>query len=102
MSKLKYVVLEIGGEEVKLKIKEARELRDILNDLLGAQAPTYVPVPYEITRRTWPYRRWTDPYYYTTVTTGVCQGSFSTDGSVGDTLYLSNNVSQISWTDDHA
>lgn len=89
-AKVKQIVIQIGETELSLKPDEARELMNVLKELLEpAKDTTYVPYPYPVAPdyyRPWRYvgTYWTITNQPTTVTNGVSYSitaSTSTDKS---------------------
>ena len=73
------VNIKIGKEEIPLTPKQAKELRDLLNDLFGETRKEYVPYPYPYPVYPY-YRRWD----YWTVTCGddTTGGTSTWDGTI--------------------
>lgn len=60
-AKVKQIVIQIGDLEVSLKPDEARELMNVLKELLEpAKDTTYIPYPVYPDYRRWV---WTGPYW---------------------------------------
>ena len=58
--KISKVEINIGGKTLELSLKEAEELREILNETFGKTTVVNSPtIIYEPVRPTWPYRTWT-------------------------------------------
>jgi len=55
MSEIKKIVLEIGDKEIELTPDEAKELKDVLNNLFGEKDIVYIPKPYPVYH---PYPHW--------------------------------------------
>ena len=68
--KIKKLCLEIGSKKIELTLKQAQELKDVLNDTFGEEVTEYI------------YRdRWTYPqhYPYFTYTGTICQANEQID-----------------------
>lgn len=62
--KVEKIVVKMKDQELELTPDEARELKQILADLLGDNnQPIYVPQPYPVYPTRW---RWWEPYWGTT------------------------------------
>jgi len=56
---ISHVNIRIGKKEIALSVEEAKELRDILNDVLGQnERPIYIASPYPVYVEPWPYKWW--------------------------------------------
>ena len=75
---VKKITISIGGTEVEVTPKQARELRDVLAELLGLEAKETIVI-HEWYPRYWYYPAYptTDPTWYTS-TTGS-SGTFNTE-----------------------
>lgn len=71
-TKIKKLVIELGGKDVELTLAQAKELQAALNELFEERVvqkvklvpqPFPVPDPYPIYPRPWrPYRPWHEPW----------------------------------------
>lgn len=48
-TKIKNIEIEIGDVSINLNLEQAKELKNILNDLFKQTTPTYIPYP------SWPH-----------------------------------------------
>lgn len=79
--KISKLCLQIDGKKIELTLKQAQELKDVLNDTFGEKVTEYI-YPY----RPYPYY----PYSTWTVSSGTCDiTSTGQLGTTTDTLYLS-------------
>lgn len=62
-AKVKKIVIEVGKREMTLSPKEAEELRDVLNEVLGQDRITTLPYPVSVERPIYPY--WRRQYWTT-------------------------------------
>ena len=59
MVKVDKISIKIGERELSLTPKQAKELRDILDEMYPATTtPPYVPIYIDRWRERWPYRHW--------------------------------------------
>jgi len=89
-TKIDKIVLKIGKNVVELSPDEAKELKDMLNELYGGEQVKYIPSPYTIYPRwiysdPWEYTRWTPPI----ITWGNTDGA-STGGTI--VTYSASNI----------
>jgi hypothetical protein len=77
-AEIKKIVLDLGGKEISLSLKQAKQLNTILGELFDVKSVTAFPYPTPIIiERSRPY--WTyKPYIWTS---GDVQMSYTTDDS---------------------
>ena len=75
--KIAKLCLEIGGKKIELTMKQARELKDVLNDSLGHETVKHVHHDY-----------WRYPYTtFTTASDTILCGSVSASSNAGVAAY---------------
>ena len=76
--KISKLCLEIGGKKIELTMKQAKELKDVLNDTFGGEDTI-------VYRDRWhqPYQYWQpNTWYSTTGTNLVASGDITTDTAI--------------------
>lgn len=83
-TELKKLVIEVGGKKLEFTPAEAKELKNILADLFGADKTTHV--------HHYDHNWWNRPYYYCST------GTLNTGGSIGCTTSSNSNGSAVDGT----
>jgi hypothetical protein len=82
MAKVRKIILDVNGKEIKLSLKEAQQLKDLLNETFGTSKVTV----YRDARPYWDYHDYSRPWPTTICKTG--------NVSISDNLSRNNIV----WT----
>ena len=76
MTTIAKIVIEIDGQTIELTRKQAEELRDILNSMIGVKVTVqperekeYIPYPYPVPTVPYVYPRWYNDWSITCVGT---------------------------------
>jgi len=95
---IKGVIVEINGKEIRLSMKDARKLKNDLNDLIEKKVekeyisyPVYINNPYTLTNTTNPY--WID------TPTLICGGGESDLMGGSHSVYVNGEMPQMDLTD---